>query len=74
MKPVNSVEVRLPSELGFEKVAMCTAAGMAQMMGFSPDRIEDLKTAVAEACINAIEHRPRVAAARASGYRQKDAG
>jgi serine/threonine-protein kinase RsbW len=25
-------------------------------MGFSNDRIEDLKTAVAEACINAIEH------------------
>ena len=25
-------------------------------MGFSRDRIEDLKTALAEACINAIEH------------------
>jgi len=25
-------------------------------MGFSADRIEDLKTAVAEACTNAIEH------------------
>jgi serine/threonine-protein kinase RsbW len=51
-----SVEVRLPSELGFEKVAMSTAASMAKLMGFSADRIEDLKTAVAEACINAIEH------------------
>ena len=56
MNARRSVEVRLPSELGFEKVAMSTAAGMAQMMGFSQDRIEDLKTAVAEACINAIEH------------------
>ncbi len=56
MKNGSSVEVRLPSELGFEKVAMCTAAGMAQLMGFSHERIEDLKTAVAEACINAIEH------------------
>ncbi len=56
MKNGSSVEVRLPSELGFEKVAMCTAAGMAGLMGFSHDRIEDLKTAVAEACINAIEH------------------
>lgn len=56
MKNGSSVEVRLPSELGFEKVAMSTAAGMAALMGFSPDRIEDLKTAVAEACINAIEH------------------
>ncbi len=51
-----SVEVRLPSRLGFEKVAMGTAASVAQLMGFPPDRIEDLKTAVAEACINAIEH------------------
>ncbi len=56
MRNEGSVEVRLPSQLGFEKVAMSTAAGMAQMMGFSADRIEDLKTAVGEACINAIEH------------------
>lgn len=56
MKNGSSVEVRIPSELGFEKVAMSTAAGMASMMGFSQERIEDLKTAVAEACINAIEH------------------
>ncbi len=51
-----SVEVRLPSRLGFEKVAMGTAASVAQLMGFPAERIEDLKTAVAEACINAIEH------------------
>ncbi|HTW46580.1 MAG TPA: SpoIIE family protein phosphatase [Acidobacteriaceae bacterium] len=56
MKNGSSVHVRLPSELGFEKVAMSTAASMAALMGFSEDRIEDLKTAVAEACINAIEH------------------
>lgn len=56
MKNGSSVEVRLPSELGFEKIAMSTAAGMAALMGFSDDRIEDLKTAVSEACINAIEH------------------
>lgn len=56
MKHGTSVQVCLPSELGFEKVAMSTAASMAALMGFSEDRIEDLKTAVAEACINAIEH------------------
>ena len=56
MKSGSFVEVRLPSELGFEKVAMSTAAGMASLMGFSQDRIEDLKTAVGEACINAMEH------------------
>ncbi|HEX4286757.1 MAG TPA: ATP-binding protein [Terracidiphilus sp.] len=55
VKPA-SVEVRLPSRLGFEKVAMSTAAAVAKLMGFKEDRVEDLKTAVAEACINAIEH------------------
>ncbi|MCL5263246.1 MAG: ATP-binding protein [Acidobacteria bacterium] len=56
MKNGSSVQVCLPSELGFEKVAMSTAASMAALMGFDEERIEDLKTAVAEACINAIEH------------------
>ncbi len=56
MRNGSAVHVHLPSELGFEKVAMSTAASMALLMGFSKDRIEDLKTAVAEACINAIEH------------------
>jgi serine/threonine-protein kinase RsbW len=52
----NTVELQLPSRLGCEKVAMETAANVAREMGFSPERVEDLKTAVAEACINAIEH------------------
>src|SRR5580698_4382760 len=52
----SSIELRIPSRLGFEKVAMNTAASVAELMGFGSDRIEDLKTAVAEACINAMEH------------------
>jgi serine/threonine-protein kinase RsbW len=55
-----SVEVRLPSRLGYEKVAMSTAAAVAKLMGFPLERVEDLKTAVAEACINAIEHGNRL--------------
>jgi serine/threonine-protein kinase RsbW len=55
-----TVEVRLPSRLGFEKVAMSTAASVAKLMGFREDRIDDLKTAIAEACINAIEHGNRL--------------
>jgi serine/threonine-protein kinase RsbW len=46
--------------MGFEKVAMSTAASVAKLMGFRDDRIEDLKTAVGEACINAIEHGNRL--------------
>lgn len=55
-----TVEVRLPTRLGYEKVAMSTASAVAKLMGFREDRIEDLKTAVAEACINAFEHGNRL--------------
>ena len=52
----NKITVVIPSQLGYEKKAMEKAAQVARDMGFSEDRINDLKTAVAEACINAIEH------------------
>lgn len=51
-----SIEIRLPSRLGYEKLAMAASAMIAEGMRFEPDKIEDLKTAVSEACINAIEH------------------
>lgn len=51
-----TIELHIPSRLGYEKIAMNTAASTARMMGFSDERVEDLKTAVAEACINAMEH------------------
>lgn len=50
------LELHIPSAVGFEKVAMDFAASVARMMGCPDDRVEDLKTAVAEACLNAIEH------------------
>jgi serine/threonine-protein kinase RsbW len=50
------VELQLPNILGSEKVAIEKAVSIAKGMGFSQDRIDDLKTAIAEACINAIEH------------------
>ena len=49
-------ELHVPSVLGCEKVAMEFAASVAKSMNFPADRVEDLKTAVAEACMNAIEH------------------
>jgi len=55
-----TVELRLPTRLGYEKVAMSTAASLAKLRGFPESRVEDLKTAVAEACINAIEHGNRL--------------
>jgi len=34
MRKSANVEVRLPSRLGYEKVAMSTAASVAKLMGF----------------------------------------
>ncbi len=53
--------LRMPSKLGFEKVAMSAAGAFAELMGFTPSRIDALKSAVAEACINAMEHGNRFA-------------
>jgi serine/threonine-protein kinase RsbW len=52
----NKIKLHIPSVMGYEKIAMECAASIAKKMGFTEDRIEDLKTAVAEACLNAIEH------------------
>jgi serine/threonine-protein kinase RsbW len=56
MAPEKTFEIHLPSTMGAEKVAMEFAATVARSMSFPDDRVEDLKTAVAEACMNAIEH------------------
>ena len=56
MKPEEKIELHIPSILGYEKVVMEACASLAKKMGFSEARIEDLKTAVSEACLNAIEH------------------
>lgn len=51
-----AVELRLPSTLGYERVAMDAASALAKRMGFGGERIADLKTAISEAVTNAIEH------------------
>jgi anti-sigma regulatory factor (Ser/Thr protein kinase) len=57
-KKVNDqpVEVILSNQIGYERIAMACSATFAQMFGCPAERIEDLKTVVAEAIINAIEH------------------
>ena len=56
MAPDKEIKLELPSILGYEKVAMDSVASVARTMGFSPAQVEDLKTAVSEACLNAIDH------------------
>jgi serine/threonine-protein kinase RsbW len=50
------IKLQLPNTLGSEKIAMEKVTSVAKSMGFENERIEDLKTAIAEACTNAIEH------------------
>jgi serine/threonine-protein kinase RsbW len=51
-----TIEINFPSKIGYERVAMASSAALARMGGLPPARIEDLKSAVAEACINAMQH------------------
>ena len=51
-----TVEIILTNQIGYERIAMACSASFAEMFGFPKDRIEDLKTIVAEASINAMQH------------------
>lgn len=50
------IEVNIPSNPAFERVVRASAAEIGQALGFSHERVEDLKLAVSEAVTNAIEH------------------
>lgn len=50
------VELKIPSELGYEKIAREAVATVAGHLGFDDARIADIKLAVTEACTNAIAH------------------
>ncbi|RRR65018.1 MAG: ATP-binding protein [Candidatus Viridilinea halotolerans] len=52
----NSMDLSFPSELGYEVIARDAVSAFARRLGLSAERVEDLKTALSEACINAIEH------------------
>ena len=51
-----TVKVTLCNQLGYERIAMDCSASFAKIFGCPADRIEDLKTVVAEAAMNAMEH------------------
>lgn len=53
---MDRVEVHIPSNIAFERVARASADEIGKVLDFSQERIEDLKLAVSEAVCNAIEH------------------
>jgi len=50
------VELKIPSELGYEKIAREAVATVARRLNFGEEKIEDIKTAISEACTNAIRY------------------
>lgn len=55
MKP-EPVKLALPMVPEMEIEASKTATAFAEAMNMSPDRIDEVRMAVVEACINALEH------------------
>ncbi len=53
---MNRVEIRIPSDLVFERVVRAAAQEIGRQMGFSEEKVADLTLAVSEAVANAIEH------------------
>jgi len=51
-----TVEVILSNRIGYERIAMECSASYAKIYGLDPERIEDLKTVVSEAAVNAMQH------------------
>jgi len=58
MRPPSNrvVELKIPSELGYEKIAREAVATVARRLNFGEEKIEDIKTAISEACTNAIRY------------------
>lgn len=52
----HTVTLIIPSQRGYEKTAMYLVQCLATDMGLSFKKVQRLKTALAEACLNAMEH------------------
>jgi serine/threonine-protein kinase RsbW len=51
-----TIDLGIPSEFGWEAAVADLVRSIARRMGFAPDRIDDMRTALGEAVTNAIEH------------------
>ena len=53
---LREVKLTLPMAPDMEVVASQAASSLAAFIGMSPDRVDEVRLAVVEACINAFEH------------------
>jgi serine/threonine-protein kinase RsbW len=56
----NKVEMRIPSDLVFERVVRAAAEEIGKQLDLSAEKVADLTLAVSEAVTNAIEHGNRL--------------
>ena len=58
MKTMKSgkIQLSIPAKFGYEKLAMETAVSLAALSGLPTSRFGDVRTAISEACLNAMEH------------------
>lgn len=64
---MQQVLVNIPSVPIFERVVRASADEVGRALGFSAERVEDLKLAVSEAVNNAIDHGNKTSARKAGG-------
>ncbi len=57
---MNQVEMRIPSNLVFERVVRAAAEEIGHQVGLTEEKVADLTLAVSEAVTNAIEHGNRL--------------
>lgn len=70
-RAIPPIEVVLPGREDFEWMAIRSAELVAARMGFTRERIEDVKTVVAEAFLNAVQHGNRGRANRKVAIRYR---
>lgn len=56
MAESSEVQLRIPMLPNMEITAFQTAEAVLRFMDFAPEQIDDVKHALAEACLNAFEH------------------
>ena len=56
MDTEEKITLSIPSVLDYEEVVVETIGTVARVKNFPFEKVSELKTAVAEACVNAIEH------------------
>ena len=66
---MQQVEINIPSDHKFERIARDSAAIIARYLGLPDERLADLQLAVSEAVTNAIEHGNRCRADLPVGVR-----